>query len=86
MSEIDYTAAVETAARAYYDTHYLGGWENAGPVHKYHAREYVLPLVVAASRDIARQAWDEGHRAGWCNALTGPVLTNPYREDDEVDE
>ena len=78
MSEIDYTAAVEAAARAYYDKYYQVGWENAGPVHKYHAREYVLPLVVAASRDIARQAWNEGWQASDARCLES---ANPYEVD-----
>lgn len=36
--------------------------------------------------EIMAEVWSEGHRAGWRNALTGPVRTNPYRKDDEVDE
>lgn len=34
-------------------------------------------------REAKAEAWDEGHRAGWRNATSGPVRTNPYSADAE---
>jgi len=42
--------------------------------------------ALAWVHEIMAQAWDEGHRDGWRNATSGPVRTNPYREDVEEDE
>lgn len=69
-------------------------WDEGGLSHseKHYWREIILPVVTAAHRPIARQAWHQGHETprGYVVDLTlggedahvipGPPEPNPYED------
>lgn len=82
MSEIDYTKAVDDAARAYCAEIMPKEYDEYAAFQKYQIREHVLPIVVAASRDIARQVWDQALTSAAINTDSIVISDmNPYRED-----
>lgn len=98
MSDIDLTEAVDMAAREAYASACVEGadathesayaeWDagRVPPIHMHTIRTIVLPIVTAAHRGIARQAWEQC--ADWTQDEEREAWTeedirsaNPYRD------
>lgn len=100
--DLDLTVATEAAGQALYENWaarrlreattptLLLSWDDLPRIARHNWRNMALPVVIAAQRDIARQAWEIGVEAAMENVLNADVADtngphNPFAEPDDWD-